>query len=119
MPNGTSPWSPRSREFYRTLDNIPDLLEIAKCHSEKGLIQESDDESGGWCRKVGPTSGHSRDLRYSNTRQETKRRNNGRTDFVANSSYGPRDPKNYRRELNNPRGDEIRPRRLEPTLHPP
>src|SRR4051812_34547069 len=41
------------KRVYHTLDNIPDLLEIAKRYAEEDPNQETDDESGGQRRTSG------------------------------------------------------------------
>src|SRR3954467_8912215 len=71
------------KQHSRTLDNIPDLLEIAKRYTEEDPNQETDDESGGQRRTNGNDNGRRSNLRYSNTRLTGKRRSDGRVDFVA------------------------------------
>ena len=89
------------KRVYRTLDNIPDLLEIAKRYAEVDPNQDSDDESGGRRSTSIHDSGRLRDMRYSNTRITGKRRTDGRVDFVANAGYGQRAPKSYRHDRGN------------------
>src|SRR4051812_45261860 len=45
------------KRVYRTLDNKPDLLEIAKRYAEEDQNQETDDESGGQRRTSGSDNG--------------------------------------------------------------
>src|SRR3954464_3323370 len=89
------------KRAYHTLDNIPDLLEIAKRYAEEDPNQETDDESGGQCRTSGNDNGRRSDLRYSNTRLTGKRRSDGRVDFVANAGHAQREPKSFRRDGGN------------------
>ncbi len=78
------------KRHSRTLDNIPDLLEIAKRYAEEDPNQETDDESGGQRRTGGNDGGRQTDLRYSGTRLTGKRRSDGRVDFVANAGHAQR-----------------------------
>src|SRR3954469_6147267 len=86
------------KRAYRTLDNIPDLLEIAKWYAEEDPNQETDDESGGHRRTSGHDNGRRPELRYSSTRLTGKRRSDVRVNFVANSGYAQREPKSFRRD---------------------
>src|SRR3954471_18653869 len=93
------------KRVYRTLDNIPDLLEIAKKYAEEDPNQETDDESRGHRRTSGHNNGRRPELRYSNSRLTGKRRGDGRVDFVANAGYAQRDPKSFRRHGRQRRDD--------------
>src|SRR3954468_8671616 len=81
-----------------TLENIPDLLEIAKRYAEEDPNQETDEESGGQRRTSGNDNGRRSDLRYNNTRLTGKRRSDGRVDFVANAGHAQPEPKIFRRD---------------------
>src|SRR4051812_28755817 len=89
------------KRHSRTLDNIPDLLEIAKRYAEEDPNQETDDESRGQRRTSGNDNGRRTDLRYSTTRLTGKRRSDGRVDFVANAGHAQREPKSFRRDGGN------------------
>ena len=64
------------KRVYKTLDNIPDLLEIAKRYAEEDPNQ-ADDELGGNRRPSGPDNERRPELCYSNTRLAGKRLGDG------------------------------------------
>src|SRR3954467_8141055 len=86
------------KRVYRTLDNIPDLLDIAKRYTEEDPNQETDNESGGNCHTSGHDNRRRSELRYNNTRLTGKRHGDGRVDFIANAGYAPCEPKSFLRD---------------------